>query len=935
MTRSMGVIIRQRGQLRHRAMPTCAVALAAAFAVLLQTAQAYPTELECDRSITEGSPIMQAPVQAAATSPVRLSVGGTEIECGGSLPRGGSGLTFSWSGSQKMGRHYVVEAVASAGAGAWGIVGGSCFRQRVVDSISHMYTVPEVGNVTLRAAFADGHGAVMVTPDCTYSVPCPAGFVGPQCNTSLCNTSLIPSPLYGATSQSTPYVCVPQPLRQRHGVVECSLEETWRQLLDAMNVGDRYSTGGLGRWMIESAYEVWVCDKHSPCMMGAESEGGVCFIYSEQAGVFVPWGMWTDVLRPKATEPGIATTDMPAATPTPTLPIPSGDDVSFDFSKTVKQAHPGTGNEYKTLVYIELAGGLDGAAAFLNVKNMQEVHLWCSKRPTLSAEEYCECSEQGTDGSCSQFVLKDGASSRRSQQAKVTRLEHTDGFLAMTDMIGEGETGWLKLWNAGKMAVVPGVGRRDHGRSHFEVKDAAAKGVSIEKEKETSNGWLAKSIFGYNNLFCKPGQDPCPPPADWQAPPNVDGISLANAAAGPNALETSHAIAKERSFNHMSGLKNVEDIVDSEFDFDYKNPFDAMREMSLSGFRSIHHSKKYWQHRRDSLRKRALRQTDSEKWAERQTNLGLEELLRKEETIFQGLGIMKSKLDEYKANLETLCPAVNGSYGFPDVSEWASGDSDAEIGMQMRVVAILLVNGVAPKVFQVQQTLYDTHSNQGPRLRSLLPDLRTAVYTFVKAAENCGFWNEVLVTTFSDFGRRLEENSRKGTDHGWGSYFFVFGQGLRKQVLGYNPELNSSALQHIVPFQADAYDPSKNTKGDLLMTTDIESWNACLLQAMALPPIPRLGLCPPDMQIRDNLAEVPLFDEATYYKAGAGSSPSSPSGSTTPIPGDGDTSHLMTPLTATQVLHFARRVGYSTKSLGLEQYALPKMTQVRRHDFLT
>ena len=83
--------------------------------------------------------------------------------------------------------------------------------------------------------------------------------------------------------------------------------------------------------------------------------------------------------------------------------------------------------------------------------------------------------------------------------------------------------------------------------------------------------------------------------------------------------------------------------------------------------------------------------------------------------------------------------------------------------------------------------------------------------------------------------RRLEENSRKGTDHGWGSYAFVFGSGLRRQVLGYNPDANSSAMQDIVPFQADAYDPSKNTKGDLLMTTDIKSRNACLLHAMALP----------------------------------------------------------------------------------------------------
>lgn len=48
------------------------------------------------------------------------------------------------------------------------------------------------------------------------------------------------------------------------------------------------------------------------------------------------------------------------------------------------------------------------------------------------------------------------------------------------------------------------------------------------------------------------------------------------------------------------------------------------------------------------------------------------------------------------------------------------------------------------------------------------------MYTFIRTAENCGFWDKVLVTTFSDFGRRLEENSRKGTDHGWGSYNFVF-----------------------------------------------------------------------------------------------------------------------------------------------------------------
>ena len=135
----------------------------------------------------------------------------------------------------------------------------------------------------------------------------------------------------------------------------------------------------------------------------------------------------------------------------------------------------------------------------------------------------------------------------------------------------------------------------------------------------------------------------------------------------------------------------------------------------------------------------------------------------------------------------------------------------------------------------------------------------------MKAAENCGFWDNVLVTTFTDFGRRLEENSRAGTDHGWGSTNMVFGKNLRRRVFGFNHISNSSALRDIVPLHADAYDPSKSTKGDLTMTTDLETWNACLLNALALPALPRLSRCPQELQLRDNLATIPMFDETLYH----------------------------------------------------------------------
>ena len=115
--------------------------------------------------------------------------------------------------------------------------------------------------------------------------------------------------------------------------------------------------------------------------------------------------------------------------------------------------------------------------------------------------------------------------------------------------------------------------------------------------------------------------------------------------------------------------------------------------------------------------------------------------------------------------------------------------------MQLRVVAILMANGVRPKVFQVQQTRYDTHAHQHDHLQHLLTDLRTGIATFVKAAQNCGFWDDTLVATYTDFGRRLEENSRQGTDHGWGATYAIFGKNLRKKVYGLNAAMGDGQYE--------------------------------------------------------------------------------------------------------------------------------------------
>lgn len=99
------------------------------------------------------------------------------------------------------------------------------------------------------------------------------------------------------------------------------------------------------------------------------------------------------------------------------------------------------------------------------------------------------------------------------------------------------------------------------------------------------------------------------------------------------------------------------------------------------------------------------------------------------------------------------------------------------------------------------------------------------------------------------------------------------------------------------------------------MSADLLSWNACLLQALALPALPRLGECPDELLVRHKLNPVPVFDETIYYSTSLpGGGLSSPGGSGDgggdgSIPVEGDTSHLTRQMTRSEVLHFARRGG--------------------------
>ena len=75
----------------------------------------------------------------------------------------------------------------------------------------------------------------------------------------------------------------------------------------------------------------------------------------------------------------------------------------------------------------------------------------------------------------------------------------------------------------------------------------------------------------------------------------------------------------------------------------------------------------------------------------------------------------------------------------------------------------------------------------------LLKNYADCIEIFVKDLEQNNALDDVLILTFSEFGRRVKQNKSNGTDHGAANNVFVIGKHLKKQGL-YNNLPNLSDL---------------------------------------------------------------------------------------------------------------------------------------------
>jgi uncharacterized protein (DUF1501 family) len=77
---------------------------------------------------------------------------------------------------------------------------------------------------------------------------------------------------------------------------------------------------------------------------------------------------------------------------------------------------------------------------------------------------------------------------------------------------------------------------------------------------------------------------------------------------------------------------------------------------------------------------------------------------------------------------------------------------------------------------------FDTHQNQPGQQAALLKQLAEGFASMKSALVELGRWDNTLVVTYAEFGRRPRENQSNGTDHGTVAPHFVMGGRVRGGV---------------------------------------------------------------------------------------------------------------------------------------------------------
>ena len=116
---------------------------------------------------------------------------------------------------------------------------------------------------------------------------------------------------------------------------------------------------------------------------------------------------------------------------------------------------------------------------------------------------------------------------------------------------------------------------------------------------------------------------------------------------------------------------------------------------------------------------------------------------------------------------------------------------ETSLSKSLKVLAEAIIGDLGVRVGHVKIGGFDTHSDQIVEQPDLLQEMSEAIYAFYEDLKAAGRDQDVLIMTWSEFGRRVKSNGSGGTDHGAAAPMFLIGSPVVGGIYGENPNLRN------------------------------------------------------------------------------------------------------------------------------------------------
>jgi uncharacterized protein (DUF1501 family) len=172
---------------------------------------------------------------------------------------------------------------------------------------------------------------------------------------------------------------------------------------------------------------------------------------------------------------------------------------------------------------------------------------------------------------------------------------------------------------------------------------------------------------------------------------------------------------------------------------------------------------------------------EQEKKAERGALNQLAAMDRRSDDPLLGF-ISRTALSAYESSgrLEQLATKKAGGPKYPNFG----------LARRLELIAQIIKADFGTRIFYTSLDGFDTHANQLGSHAALLNELADSIAAFYDDLSGAGHGDRVATLTFSEFGRRVQENASQGTDHGAAAPVFLVGPATKPGLCGAHPSLN-------------------------------------------------------------------------------------------------------------------------------------------------